>query len=90
MVHQSISSFKHVFFSSSSIIFGYQLDFYLLRQYGLESSGSFHFVFEFLNISCPFIDDVKVTACKFKMYVYKDIDNVYDAYMKKQRSKRGI
>ena len=28
----------------------------------LESSGSFHFVFEFLDISCPFIDDVKVTV----------------------------
>ena len=25
----------------------------------LESSGSFHFVFEFLDISCPFIDDVR-------------------------------
>ena len=28
----------------------------------LESSDSFHFVFEFLDISCPFIDDVKVTV----------------------------
>lgn len=33
MVHQSISCFKHVFFSFYSIIFGYQLDFYLLRQF---------------------------------------------------------
>ena len=55
MTYQSTSSFEHIFFSCSSNIFIYQLDFSLLTT---ESSVIFRHVSEFLAVSQSFLDAV--------------------------------
>ena len=54
----------------------------------LESSGSFHFAFEFLDISCPFIDDVKVTRVNLKC-MFTKILTMFMTHTWKNKGQKG-